>query len=107
MQFDGPRTDGATAGQRHLGLMFARQQRRQNLEAGPHFSHHVIGSEHRGDLARLQLHDVALAQPRRHGDLDGDTEAHQQLGHGAHIRQARHIGQDQGFGGQQRRRHQL
>jgi len=31
-----------------------------------------------------------------------DAEADQQFGHGAHICQARNIGQRQGFGGQQR-----
>jgi hypothetical protein len=90
-----------------LASHVTRQERRQHLKARPHLAHHVVGGEHRGDQAGLKLHHVAFAQPWRHVDLDGDAEGHQQFGHGAHVRQPRHIAQIQGFGGQQRRSHQF
>ena len=43
VQIDGPRADGAAAGQRHLRLAAAGEQRRQHPEARPHARHHLVG----------------------------------------------------------------
>ena len=51
VQIDRPGADGAAAGERDLGLAMAGQQRRQHLEAGAHFAHHVVGGEGGGMVA--------------------------------------------------------
>ena len=107
MQFHRPGPDGAAAGQRYLGLAHAGDQRPQDLEARPHLADHVVGGEDAGDVPGLKAHGVALAELAGQGHLDIDPESGQQLGHGPDVRQPRHVGQGQGFGRQQRRRHQL
>ena len=99
--------DGAAAGERDLGFAVAGQQGGQHLKRGAHFAHHVVGGEGRSDGGGVEGISVTRtdALPRRVGDAN--AEAFEQVGHGAHIGQARDIGQDQGISRQQRRRHQL
>jgi hypothetical protein len=54
VQVDGARADGAAAGQTHLGLAGAGDQRAQHVERGPHLADQVIGREAAGDLGRVQ-----------------------------------------------------
>ena len=68
VQVNRPRSDGAAAGQRDLGFAMAGHQRRQHLEAGAHFAHHVIGGEGRCEVGGVEAINVALAQAGAGGD---------------------------------------
>ena len=52
MQIDRPRADGAAAGQRHLGLAAAGEQRPQHPEARPHLGDEFIRRRRIGDGVR-------------------------------------------------------
>ncbi|MNI13294.1 hypothetical protein D3C73_665110 [compost metagenome] len=104
MQVHRPRPDGAAAGQRHLGVPRPRQQRPQHVERGPHLTHQVIGGEGRAQLGRVEQGLLAVGAVAL-GHLD--AELAQQLAQEPRVGQARHIGQQQGLIGQDRRGHQL
>ncbi len=59
MQIDGTRADGAAAGQRHLGLAAAGEQRTEHPEAGPHAADHFIGRHGVDDVARREVERLA------------------------------------------------
>ena len=58
VQIDRPRTDGATAGQRDLGLTGTRQQRAEYEYAGPHLAYKIVRRRGVDDLPCRQLHHV-------------------------------------------------
>ena len=61
MQIDGPRADGAAAGQRHLRPAAARDQRRKHPEARPHARHHLVRRGGVDDLGRGEPEGLAVA----------------------------------------------
>ena len=71
MQIDGPRADGAAAGQRHLRLAAAGEQRRQHPEARPHARHHLVRRGGVDDLGRGEPEGLAVARALA-GPLAGD-----------------------------------
>ena len=108
-QVDRPRADGAAAGQRHLGLMHPRQQRRDHPEAGAHPRHQFVGRGGIDDVGRRNMQGLALifmiAGPlaRRH-DIDAViAENALQLGD---VGEPRHVVEDQRLLGQKPRDHQ-
>jgi hypothetical protein len=105
----GPRSDGAAAGQRHLRLTAARQQRAQHPEARPHLGDEVVRGGGVRDVAGGEMHHVAhhavlAGALARHHDVDAVVlqDALQE----PHIGQARHVGECQRFRRQQRNDHQ-
>ena len=108
-EIDRPRADGAAAGQRDLGLMHPRQQRRDHPEAGAHPRHQFIGRRGVDDVGRRNVQGLALifavAGPlaRRH-DVDAMiAENALQL---RDVGKPRHVVEDQRLLGQQARDHQ-
>ena len=103
MQIHRAGADGAAAGQGHLGIAEAGQQRTQHQHRGAHLAHQIIGRGGIGDIGRRQLqHPTGMAAigsltvERQHDAVLG-----QQIGHGGDIHQMRQIGQAQGLVGQQ------
>jgi hypothetical protein len=94
---DRPRADGATAGQRHLGVAEACQQRAQGQHRGAHGLHEFVGGLGVAEVAGVQAHGAVVVPLGRHAHV-----AHQ-LEHGRHVLQARHVVQRHGLVGQQRR----
>ena len=104
VQIDRPGPDGAAAGQGHLGLAGAGQQRPQHIERGPHLADQIIRREGRGqgggvEQRLLPVGAIALR--------DLDAEFLEQATEEFRIRQPRHVGQQQRLIGQDRSGHQL
>ncbi len=76
MQVDGTRADGAAAGQRHLGLAAAGEQRTEHPEAGPHAADHFIGRHRIDDVARREVERLADVLGRSGTfAVDGEVDA--------------------------------
>ncbi len=92
----GARTDGAAAGQRHAGLAESCQQRAQGQDRGAHGLDQFVGCLGVGQKAGVDAHGAAVIV------LGADTHVADELEHGGHVLQARHIAQGDGLGRQQR-----
>ncbi len=90
-----PRTDGTAAGQRHIGLAEARQQRPEHQDRRAHGLHQLVGRDVFGDAARIHHHALLLAQRHLH------AHARQQLDHRGDVLQVRHVAHLDRFIGQQ------
>ena len=97
---DRPRSDGATARQRHLGATKARQQRAQRQHRRAHGLDQLVRCLGRDGQGGVKAHAAALA-------MRVDLHAHvlQQLAHGAHVVQARHVDEPDRLGREQRGAH--
>jgi len=109
VEIDGPRADGAAAGQRDLGFAAARQKGAEHPEAGPHFGHQVIGGRgvDNAFCGNAQGFSGHWALPRALArNRDVNPVILQDPLQAQSVHQARNIAQRQGFGGEQRRDHQ-
>ena len=86
VQIDGPRADGAAAGQRDARAAAARHQRTQHQARSAHGLHQFVRRFRRDDIRRVQAHGFAL-----HLHLGADI--HQQPLHGADVAHARNAAQ--------------
>ena len=105
---DGPRADGAAAGQRHLRFAAAGKQRPQHPEAGAHLGDEVIGGGGVDDVLGRKMHHVAHAglTGALAGHRDVDAVVLQDALEEPHIGKARNIRQCQRARRQQRHDHQ-
>jgi hypothetical protein len=101
VQIDGPRADGAAAGQRNLGMTVAREHRPQHQNRGAHLAHDVVMGGVVGDATCIQRQHPALRQA-----CDLAAQRSQKFGHGGDIGQPGGIGQGQRLVGQQGGGHQ-
>ena len=60
-QVDRARADGAAAGQRHLGLAHAGEQRPDHPEARPHLRHQLVGRGRVDDVAGGEIDGARIA----------------------------------------------
>ena len=80
-----PRADAAAAGQRHLGATAAREQRPQHQHRGAHGLHQLVAGDRVLDRGRAQLRCRSSCAPT------STPIRREQLRHGAHVHQARHV----------------
>ena len=97
VQVDGPRADGAAAGQGDPGAAGARHQRAQHQARSAHGLDQFVGRFGAQDALRPETNGLAL-------HVHGGSDIHQQALHGADVAHAGHAMQGDGFIGQQRRR---
>ena len=89
------RPNGAAAGQRHLGMTKTRQQGPQGQHRGTHGFHQFIRRFGIAQAGSIQMHRTCVIA------LSCDTHVTDQLEHGGHVLQLRHIAQHNGLVGQQ------
>ncbi len=108
MQIDGPRADGAAAGQRHLRLAMAGHQRPQHQDRSAHLAHQIVWRTGLRDPARRQFQYPALvaAIGRLAVQMNFDTKLGQQIGHGGDVGHMGQIAQGQRLFAQKRGSHQ-
>ncbi len=104
VQVDRPRADRAAAGQAHLGVAGAGEQRAEHVERGAHLADEIVGGEGAGHLRGVQhrlgtRHALAL--------VDVDAQPAKQLRQEPRVGQPGHVGEAQRLVGKQARRHQL
>ena len=109
MQINGPRADGAAAGQRHLRLAAARDQRRQHPEARPHARDHLVWRGGIDDLGRGEPERLAVAGALA-GPLAGDGHVDAVIAENAgkqiDVGKPRHVIQGQRLAGEKASDHQ-
>jgi hypothetical protein len=91
------RADGAPPGQRHAGTTEARQQGAEHQDRGAHGFDQLIRRIGVDGVGRLQDHATALTQ-----GFGLHTHVVEQLAHGRHIAQTRHVLKGHRIAGQQR-----
>ncbi len=105
MQVHRPGADRAAPGQRDLGVTGAGDQGSQHVERGAHLAHQFVGRDGAEDLRGMQ-HRLRTVGPVITLD-DLTAQAAQQIGQGAGVGQAGHVGEPQRLVAEQARRHQL
>ena len=109
MQIDGPRADGAAAGQRHLRPAAARYQRRKHPEARPHARHHLVWRGGVDDLRRGEPEGLAVARALARplaGDGHIDAVITENAGQQIDVGKPRHVVQRQRLAGEKAGDHQ-
>ncbi len=95
VQVDRARADGTAAGQRHLGLAEAGQQRPQHQDGGAHGLDQLVGGAQGADIGSIHLHAHALANDYPRPQLP------EELDDGGYIPEVGDIGEIHGGIGQQ------
>ncbi len=109
MKIDGPRADGAAAGQGHRGLAAAGQDRRQHPEARPHARDHLVRRRGVDDLGRGEAEGLAVAGALADalaGNGDVDAVIAEDAAEQRDVGEARHAVERQRLAGEQAGDHQ-